>query len=91
MLVWLPILSHAYCTPNEELVFCQNQIRDIADTIEFSMIQNPDWESIFVIDGVNVYNTLNKLADRLEERVAECPCIGTCTDYDFCTAPQVHG
>ena len=72
------------CTPNQELNVCRSQLRDIADGIQFSILQNPTWSSLFVVDDKNVSDTLYLLADRLEEKLLDCPCIGTCTRIDQC-------
>ena len=72
------------CTPNQQLSFCRNELIDIADSIEFSVLENPGWEDLFVIDGVQVSTTLYKLADKLQRNLQDCPCIGTCTRFDKC-------
>ena len=82
----LQILYLNQCTPNHQLSFCKNEIRDIADTIDFSILQNPQWKLLFTIDGTEVSETLNKLANKLEQQLVNCPCIGTCTELDFCTS-----
>ena len=72
------------CTPNQELNVCRHQIREIADGIQFSILENPHWKHLFVIDDKDVSETLYELADRLEDKLSQCPCIGTCTKIDSC-------
>ena len=83
------VMYMSQCTPNQQLSFCQNEIRDIADTIEFSVLQNPEWKPLFTIDGIDVSETLNKLADKLQSELINCPCIGTCTHLSSCTKTSV--
>lgn len=79
-------LSPAECTPNEQLRLCRDELRAIADTIEFSTLENPTWAHLFRVDGRDVSDDLRTIADRLEERFADCPCIGTCTVLEACAA-----
>jgi hypothetical protein len=72
------------CTPNEELLVCRHDLRNTADAIRFSLFLNPDWSDLFVVDGVPVAQTLDRLADRLEANVAHCPCLNSCTYLDDC-------
>jgi len=78
------------CTPNEELSFCVTELDDIADTIRFSMLQNPGWEDLFTVDGTNVADTLERLSEQLTHKINECPCIGTCTLFDECNVDALE-
>ena len=82
MLLQLLLLSA--CTPNQELAFCKQELIDIADSIQFSVLENPGWETFFTIDGIDVSTTLYRLATKMEEKMSDCPCIGTCTRLDMC-------
>lgn len=47
-------------------------------------LQQPDWQDLFVVDGVDVAESLFVLADRMEAKLSDCPCIGTCTWLEEC-------
>ena len=82
---WWSIAALAFdCTPNSELILCRDQLRDVADTIRFTTLQQPDWQDLFVVDGVDVAESLFVLADRMEAKLSDCPCIGTCTWLEEC-------
>ena len=72
------------CRPNDELVFCKDELRTISDTIEYNVFANPEWRSLFEVDGAYVPAVLNELADRLDSKLHECPCIGTCSFVETC-------
>lgn len=72
------------CTPNEQISVCRDDIRAVADAIEFALMEHPEWNDLFTVDERNVSTTLYALASRLEERMADCPCIGPCTLRESC-------
>lgn len=76
------LLLLSICSPNNELTTCRNEIIDLADTIEFDIIQHPHWEHIFTIDDMNIANILRILADRLNQNFDNCPCTGICSKND---------
>ena len=70
---------------NDELAVCRNELRELADRINLSIFENPSWESVFRVQDQDVANVLYELADKLERNFNDCPCIGTCTEFDECT------
>ena len=72
------------CQPVEDLSFCRNQLIDLADTIRFTILQNPGHEDLFKVDDVDVAPILEKLSEKLRENLEQCPCINTCTNIDIC-------
>lgn len=73
-------------TPNTELTFARNELRSLAETLQYTTLARPEWRHYFVVDGVEVADTLTTLADRLEDKFDDCPCIGRCTRIDTCRA-----
>lgn len=80
----LALLALAACRPNDQLRFCGHELRTIADTIDYSVLENPEWRPLFVVDGAYVADVLTTLADTMDRRLADCPCIGTCSRLDEC-------
>lgn len=72
------------CQPVEDLSFCRNELVDLADTIRFTILQNPGHEDLFKVDGIDVASILEKLSEKLKENLEECPCINTCTNIELC-------
>ena len=72
------------CQPVEDLSFCRNQLIDLADTIRFTILQNPGHEDLFKVDDVDVASILEKLSEKLRENLEQCTCINTCTNIDIC-------
>ena len=72
------------CQPVEDLSFCRNELVDLADTIRFTILQNPGHEDLFRVDDVDVASILEKLSEKLRENLEQCPCINTCTNIEVC-------
>lgn len=72
------------CQPVEDLSFCRNELVDLADTIRFTILQNPGHEDLFKVDDVDVASILEKLSEKLEKNLEQCPCINTCTNIEVC-------
>ena len=72
------------CQPVEDLSFCRNELVDLADTIRFTILQNPGHEDLFKIDDVDVASILEKLSEKLKQNLEQCPCINTCTIIEVC-------
>ena len=72
------------CQPIEDLSFCRNELVDLADTIRFTILQNPTHEDLFKVDDVDVASILEKLSEKLKENLEQCPCINTCTNIEVC-------
>jgi hypothetical protein len=81
----LSFLLYAHvCTANEDLSICKAELTNLADRIELTLVENPKWSTLFVINERPVSSILFELADKLSEKFYECPCIGACTDVDDC-------
>lgn len=76
------LLAHA-CTANDHLQLCHNELSTLADTLQLSLDQHPEWSALFDVDGVPATRTLYTLAERLREKYADCPCVGECTRCDI--------
>lgn len=72
------------CQPVEDLSFCRNELMDLADTIRFTILQNPEHEELFKVEDIDVASILEKLSEKLKENLEQCPCINTCTNIDIC-------
>ena len=83
----LTIASFLYahvCTANEDLSICKAELTNLADRIDLTLIENPEWSKLFTINERPVSSILSELADKLSEKFEECPCIGACTDAEDC-------
>lgn len=78
-------LAEECTTPNAELFVCRDELRDLSDRLRLTLLGHPDWSELFLLEsGVFVPDALDDLADALEERTGECPCIGPCTSMAEC-------
>lgn len=72
-------LVAAACNPNRELGLCRTELEDVADRIELTLMEHPDWKALFTINDELVSTTLQRLAEAMTSRFDECPCIGQCS------------
>ena len=56
----------------------------MADTIRFTILQNPGHEDLFKVDDIDVASILQQLSEKLKENLEQCPCINTCTNIEVC-------
>ena len=67
------------CKPNEELRLCRCEIEQIADRIDLTLMEHPEWSHIFTINNQLISQTLYTLGEELKEKFSDCPCTGSCT------------
>jgi hypothetical protein len=81
---WLFVLTQ-FCA-NDELAVCRNELRNLGDRIQLSILEHPSWRDVFQIQERDVADILHELADKLEDNFKDCPCIGSCTSFKDCVA-----
>jgi hypothetical protein len=74
------LVAIATCTANDHLRLCHTELTVLADTLQLSLDQHPEWSSLFQVDGVSATHTLYTLAERFRDKFTECPCVGECTE-----------
>lgn len=86
MLYGIGLLLFSTCTPNQGLSLCRDELLSLADSVQYYIHENKEWDDIFKIDGVPLHETLSIIASRLEEKFSECPCVGPCTNVESCNS-----
>ena len=72
--------SRATILDPNELSTCSNDLRDLADYIRYNVDECAMRADLFEIDGTPLADTLDYLAQRLEEKKNTCPCVGPCEE-----------
>ena len=89
--VWIGMCaSREALIDSKELSTCSNDLRDLADYIRYNVDDCSSRAELFDIDGVPLADTLEYLAQRLEEKHNDCPCIGPCEEFP-CSDPENDG
>ena len=71
------------CDLLREAWTARDDLRDLADAMEFSVGQHPDWLAMFRINGQLLSEALRGLANQLDHNIVTCSCRGPCVDVSF--------
>ena len=85
---WTGLWAAGACTANDHLRLCHTELTALADTLQLSLDQHPEWSALFQVDGVAATHTLYTLAERFRDKFAECPCMGECTETQGCATVE---